>query len=344
MKYLYSIENNISGKRYIGVTIDPVRRWKQHTSPNNKKNSAIKDAIQSYGEENFTMTLLCFDRNDVIDSLEVETIKKFNTLVPNGYNFTKGGDGASYMEWKEEWNELLGTDIDSKIGKMLGYSGSSIAQRRGVLGIPSYRRKGYTNWDVWDSILGTDTDKNLAKRVGVCASTVENRRNVLGINPYRKANKKYTYPKELIELMGKEPDTILSEMFNIPSSTISNKRVCLGIERAAPIGWRKRVWTEQQKVYLEDRTIKVEDVATLLEVPQGAIMLYRREHKVGKYTGRDKSGKINYIPLEGELLSDMLIEEATTEEIAKRHGYDVATIKHKRESKAFLEIKNKKEK
>lgn len=223
MKYLYCIDNNITGKRYIGVTIDPDRRWKQHTNPKSKKNSAIKDAIVKYGKENFTMTLLCFDEDKIIDNLEREAIKHFNTQIPNGYNITIGGDGASYREWDEDWNKLLGTMNDTELGERLGYHASTIKDRREALGIDNYH---ITDWNKYHHLLGTLPDKEIAEMLGIKANAVQSQRSLRGIPPY---HQKPELTSEFFNMLGKVPDEELMEKFQRSKSTLRRHKKKMGI-------------------------------------------------------------------------------------------------------------------
>lgn len=87
--FLYMITNNINDKKYIGITIDYISRWKQHQKLNK---SLISRAINKYGKENFIFSLLHDGLSiEEAESLEKEYIKKYNTIAPNGYNIAKGG-------------------------------------------------------------------------------------------------------------------------------------------------------------------------------------------------------------------------------------------------------------
>lgn len=88
--YLYEIKNLINNKKYIGITIDYKRRFRQHCSKS--KDSVISKAIKKYGKENFSFTVLKDDLSiEEACDLEIKFIKEQNTLVPNGYNVSKGG-------------------------------------------------------------------------------------------------------------------------------------------------------------------------------------------------------------------------------------------------------------
>ena len=92
MGYIYKITNKTNKKCYIGQTRqqDVATRWKEHRK---KKNGCpiLKKAIEKYGLKNFTfeIVIICFD--DDLDKFEIEYIKKFNSLKPNGYNVSEGG-------------------------------------------------------------------------------------------------------------------------------------------------------------------------------------------------------------------------------------------------------------
>jgi len=99
MGYIYKIQNKISDKCYIGETKQHYeKRWKEHIRSINTNRGcpALKDAIKKYGLENFKfeIIIICFD--DDRFEIEKEYIKKYNSLVPNGYNIIPGGEGGGF--------------------------------------------------------------------------------------------------------------------------------------------------------------------------------------------------------------------------------------------------------
>ena len=100
MAYIYLIKNKIIKKSYIGESKgnDVNWRWNQHKRKieKNKGCPALRDAVKKYGIENFEFSVLiiCFD--DDRFKYEKEYIKKYNTVVPNGYNITTGGEGGGF--------------------------------------------------------------------------------------------------------------------------------------------------------------------------------------------------------------------------------------------------------
>ena len=100
MGYIYKIRNIITNKCYIGETkkSNPLLRWNEHKSKIQKGIGcpALQDAVKKYGVENFTFVILiiCFDEDRY--KYEMEYIKKYNTMAPNGYNLTPGGEGGGF--------------------------------------------------------------------------------------------------------------------------------------------------------------------------------------------------------------------------------------------------------
>jgi group I intron endonuclease len=117
MAYIYRILNKITKKCYIGETkcINVTRRWNQHKQKIeiNKGCPALRDAVKKYGIENFDFSVLiiCFDNERF--KYEIEYIKKYNSVVPNGYNITTGGEGGGFQGKKH--TEQVKTDIKNKL-------------------------------------------------------------------------------------------------------------------------------------------------------------------------------------------------------------------------------------
>ena len=120
MGFIYKITNTINGKCYIGETTksDPEKRWKEHKSTIKRgvgcpalQNSVIKHGIDNF---KFEILIICFDKDRY--KYEIEYIKKYNTLIPNGYNILEGGPGGSFKGKKhsEETKQLLSKNNKQK--------------------------------------------------------------------------------------------------------------------------------------------------------------------------------------------------------------------------------------
>lgn len=96
---VYLITNKIDGKQYIGQTTQELRRrWAFHVC---KRSGCtyLKNAIEKYGKENFKIEEIYKAQSlEELDRKEQEFIIKFNTLAPNGYNLTSGGERPVFSE------------------------------------------------------------------------------------------------------------------------------------------------------------------------------------------------------------------------------------------------------
>lgn len=96
---IYVIENKINGKKYVGQTIHSLnRRWSLHCHYSSGC-SAIHNAIEKHGKENFTIKVIdTASTRDELDEKEIYWINKLNTLKPNGYNLKSGGKHCVYSQ------------------------------------------------------------------------------------------------------------------------------------------------------------------------------------------------------------------------------------------------------
>jgi group I intron endonuclease len=93
--HIYKITNTINHKVYYGQTRQPPnRRWSQHKQAAKKGNKMILyDAMRKHGIEHFTFEVICeCETLEELNKKECEYILEKNTLTPNGYNASKGGD------------------------------------------------------------------------------------------------------------------------------------------------------------------------------------------------------------------------------------------------------------
>ena len=101
MGFIYKITNLVNGKSYIGQTRqDPEKtRIRDHLTGNGKGSLLIRQAVEKYGRDAFTYEILHDSIiSEFLDDFEIEAIKEFNTLAPDGYNLTTGGGSGSRSE------------------------------------------------------------------------------------------------------------------------------------------------------------------------------------------------------------------------------------------------------
>lgn len=98
---IYKMHNCITGKDYIGQT---TRSLEERTAEHIRHNEIVVDkAISKYGIDNFIVEEI--DSASTIEELnekEIYWIKKYNSLVPNGYNQCIGGDNTCGFHHREE--------------------------------------------------------------------------------------------------------------------------------------------------------------------------------------------------------------------------------------------------
>lgn len=124
MKAIYKITDTTNNKIYIGQSNDPQHRWSSHKSRarNNEGvgTSAIYDAIRTHGEENFIFEIIGWF-NDYNEK-EKYYIKFYNSIVPNGYNLTEGGEEPPHRYGEEHHNATYSQEIiDNIIDDLLSH-------------------------------------------------------------------------------------------------------------------------------------------------------------------------------------------------------------------------------
>ena len=120
MGFIYKITNTINGKCYIGETTksDPEKRWKEHKNTIKRRAGcpALQNSVIKHGIDNFKFEILiiCFDEDRY--KYEIEYIKKYKTLIPNGYNILEGGPGGGFKGKKhsEETKKRMSENMKQK--------------------------------------------------------------------------------------------------------------------------------------------------------------------------------------------------------------------------------------
>ena len=102
---IYKITNTLTGKVYIGKTINTAKqRWLAHMSASRRPNSIvgrskIARALAKYGETSFTFEVIDIAEDQKsLSNKEEFWISNLSTLAPNGYNLTAGGEGSPVSE------------------------------------------------------------------------------------------------------------------------------------------------------------------------------------------------------------------------------------------------------
>ena len=108
---IYKITNLVNGKIYVGQTqYSFALRWKYHLqSVKNGSSLAIHCAIRKYGEKAFVVEQVDFASSlKELNEKEAHHIIQLNSLAPNGYNLTTGGDKCEFSrETRQKISESL---------------------------------------------------------------------------------------------------------------------------------------------------------------------------------------------------------------------------------------------
>ena len=95
MSLIYKITNTINSKQYVGQTTKTLmERFDAHESKSKYVDTYLYRAIRKYGLPAFTIEVLEEVEPELLSERERFWIAKLNTLIPNGYNMTEGGEGG----------------------------------------------------------------------------------------------------------------------------------------------------------------------------------------------------------------------------------------------------------
>jgi len=108
---IYKIVNKNNGKIYIGKTNKTIEeRFSAHLkNAKNKVNRYLYDSMNHHGFDLFEVYLVeeCKTEEE-LSSREKYWIENLNSMYPNGYNMTAGGDGGNTLRsWSDEERKLL---------------------------------------------------------------------------------------------------------------------------------------------------------------------------------------------------------------------------------------------
>jgi len=105
---IYLLTNLITLLCYVGKTIDFKRRMRDHKNGKSIDSSYVERSIRKHGWHNFKVEILIDNiPKEDLDNLEIYYIAFYNTMVPYGYNLTRGGEGCSGYKHTDEGREKI---------------------------------------------------------------------------------------------------------------------------------------------------------------------------------------------------------------------------------------------
>lgn len=125
MGIIYILKNKTNNKHYVGQTnLTFKRRFGQHCH----SNSLIGKAIRKYGKEGFEKILVENVPVEKLDEFEIEYIKKYSCIFPNGYNFDSGGHNNHKLH-EETKRKISESQKGKKCGELNSFFGKHHSEK-----------------------------------------------------------------------------------------------------------------------------------------------------------------------------------------------------------------------
>lgn len=110
---VYLLTNRVNGKQYVGQSVrGAVVRFCEHVKcAANGVDTVLYRAMRKWGAHNFRVRVLKSATEPLLNGLERYYIARRATLLPHGYNSTKGGDGGGYGHLPKYRRKAIGAKI-----------------------------------------------------------------------------------------------------------------------------------------------------------------------------------------------------------------------------------------
>lgn len=241
---IYKTTNLINNKSYVGQS--------KHDNDEKYLGSGplLKKAINKYGKENFIKETIdrCLSKEE-LDEKETFYIKLYNTLVPNGYNISIGGNRDFHNDKtsKKISDKLTGRVLSEETKKKIGGAtkGKSYEKRYGLEKSNELKRirkefllktnpmiNGHTEKSkqkISLSLIGHKQTEFQKKRVSECNSCPKTESHKLNLSKSKsKSLKNYNFIKEKLDgrMSFKEVSEILGVSITSVWRTYNNKLKC----------------------------------------------------------------------------------------------------------------------
>ena len=128
MGYIYKITNLQNNKIYIGKTTTCIQeRFSKHIYEANTPNTKgymfiLHKAFRKYGINNFNIEQIEEIDNFLLNDREIYWINFYNSMIPNGYNMTFGGEGSTKINYKLVYDLWDSGQSISQIASILNHS------------------------------------------------------------------------------------------------------------------------------------------------------------------------------------------------------------------------------
>lgn len=112
-KAIYKITNTYNHKAYIGQSLHPEERFREHCAKTENYRSLIHNAILKYGVSNFTFEILGWYED--YNEKEKYWIDYYRTQVPYGYNIQSGGEEPPHWNGEGHPNATISKEIAMRV-------------------------------------------------------------------------------------------------------------------------------------------------------------------------------------------------------------------------------------
>ena len=121
---VYCYTNKINGKKYVGQTIHPEQRKRNHLHSAFKRDDGyiFHDALRKHGIENFDYRVLEECNESALSEREAHYIKEMNALMPHGYNMLPSSNVMDEATRKKISNTKKGTTLTEEHKRKIGES------------------------------------------------------------------------------------------------------------------------------------------------------------------------------------------------------------------------------
>ncbi len=236
---VYTLIDGTNDFEYVGQTTRSVeKRFKEHTN----ENTYIGRAIRDHGEDMFSTAILkeCYSKEE-LDYWEKRLIKSRDTLAPNGYNLTEGGEGICGWKHTDEAKAKIGAankgkQISEEACKKISIANTGKKHSTETIARMSEDRKGEKNaffgkhhTDETRVIIsvarrGKSPFKNLLKEIDARNLSYSMLEEILGLSDLSskmRGKKNFTAEQidKLVEFFGKPAEYLLARDDGLPFIT-----------------------------------------------------------------------------------------------------------------------------
>lgn len=183
--YMYTSPSN---KKYIGQTCRSLSERAGNLKGDGYKNCSIfYRAILKYGFDNFSVQILEELPLEQLDEKEKDYIKKYNSLVPNGYNIKQGGKN-DYQKRKSREKRVCQYSLEGKLIKTYNSLAEAAADNdltwQRVSSVCHHKRKQDKNfiYRFYDDITEITAEKDW-KKLGRLTAKLNEKGEILEIYP-----------------------------------------------------------------------------------------------------------------------------------------------------------------